>query len=65
MYGLAEGRNGDIWLATEGGMARYARGKWENWNHARGLGAPFEKVKDDIAFKNDPGKQSTHRNNFV
>lgn len=60
VYGLAEGRNGEIWLATEGGMARYANRKWENWNHAKGLGAPFSKVKDDIAFKNDPGKQSTH-----
>ena len=60
VYGLAEGRNGDIWLATEGGMARYANKRWENWNHAKGLGAPYEKVKDDIAFKNDPGKQSVH-----
>ena len=60
VYGLAEGRNGEIWLATEGGMARYARGKWENWNHARGLGAPYEKVKDAITFKNDPGKASVH-----
>lgn len=60
VYGLAEGRNGDIWLATEGGMARFANNKWENWNHARGLGAPYEKVKQDIAFKSDPGKQSVH-----
>lgn len=60
VYGLAEGRNGDIWLATEGGMARFANNKWENWNHAKGLGAPYEKVKNDIAFKNDPGKQSLH-----
>lgn len=60
VYGLAEGKNGEIWLATEGGMARYANNKWENWNHARGLGAPYEKVKDAIAYKNDPGKQSTH-----
>ena len=60
IYGLAEGKNGDIWLATEGGMARYANKKWENWNHAKGLGAPSAKVKEDIAFKNDPGKQSTH-----
>lgn len=60
VYGLAEGRNGDIWLATEGGLARYANHKWENWNHAKGLGAPYEKVKKDIAFKNDPGKQSLH-----
>ena len=60
IYGLAEGKNGDIWLATEGGMARFANNKWENWNHAKGLGAPYAKVKDAIAFKNDPGKQSTH-----
>jgi ligand-binding sensor domain-containing protein len=60
VYGLAEGKNGDIWLATEGGMARFAKGRWENWNHAKGLGAPYEKVKDNIAFKNDPGRASTH-----
>lgn len=60
IYGLAEGKNGEIWLATEGGMARFANNKWENWNHAKGLGAPYAKVKDAIAFKNDPGKQSTH-----
>lgn len=60
IYGLAEGRNGDIWLATEGGMARFAKGKFENWNHARGLGAEYEKVKSDIAFKNDPSKASLH-----
>lgn len=60
IYGLAEGKNGDIWLATEGGMARFSSNKWENWNHAKGLGAPYGKVKEAIAFKNDPGKQSTH-----
>lgn len=60
VYGLAEGRNGDIWLATEGGLALYRSGKWENWNHARGLGAPFEKVKDNIDFKSDPSKASSH-----
>ncbi|HZX31831.1 MAG TPA: two-component regulator propeller domain-containing protein [Rhodocyclaceae bacterium] len=60
VYGLAEGKNGDVWLATEGGMARFAHNKWENWNHAKGLGADYDKVKNDIAFKNDPGKQSLH-----
>lgn len=60
VYGLAEGKNGDIWLATEGGMARFAGDRWENWNHSRGLGAPFEKVKKDIAFNTDPGKVSSH-----
>lgn len=60
VYGLAEGKNGEVWLATEGGMARYADGQWENWNHSRGVGAPYEKVKQDIAFKNDPAKESLH-----
>lgn len=60
VYGLAEGKNGDIWLATEGGMARFSGGRWENWNHAKGLGAPYERVKNNIAFKNDPGRASTH-----
>lgn len=60
VYGLAEGRNGDIWLGTEGGLALYREGGWENWNHARGLGAPYERVKDAIAFKTDPAKVSEH-----
>lgn len=60
VYGLSEGKNGDIWLATEGGMARFAKGKWENWNHAKGLGADYEKVKNNIAYTSDPGKASSH-----
>ncbi len=60
VYSLVEGKDGVIWLATEGGMARFANGKWDNWNHAKGMGAPYEKVKDDIAFKTDPGKASEH-----
>lgn len=60
VYGLAEGKNGEMWLATEGGLARYKNGKWDNWNHAKGLGAPFEKVKNDIKFNNDPAKSSVH-----
>ena len=60
VYSLAEGKDGVIWLATEGGMARFANGKWDNWNHAKGMGAPYEKVKKDIAFKVDPGQASEH-----
>jgi len=60
VYGLAEGRDGDIWLATEGGLALYRQGKWTNWNHARGLGAPYEKVKHAIDFKSDPSQVSSH-----
>lgn len=60
VYALAEGKNGDIWLATEGGMARFSKGRWDNWNHSKGLGASYEKVKSNIAFKNDPARASTH-----
>jgi ligand-binding sensor domain-containing protein len=60
VYGLAEGKDGIVWLATEGGLARYQGGKWDNWNHAKGQGAPYELVKDDLAFKNDPSKVSSH-----
>jgi ligand-binding sensor domain-containing protein len=60
VYGLAEGKNGEIWLGTEGGLARFAQGRWSNWNHAKGLGAPYERVKDAIDFNNDPAKQSEH-----
>jgi ligand-binding sensor domain-containing protein len=60
VYGLSEGKDGVVWLATEGGLARYEGGKWDNWNHAKGQGAPYELVKDDLAFKNDPSKVSSH-----
>lgn len=60
VYGLAEGKNGEIWMATEGGLARYKDGKWDNWNHSKGLGAPFELVKDDIKFNTDPAQVSNH-----
>jgi len=60
VYGLAEGKDGEIWLATEGGLAHYKEGRWQNWNHAKGLGAPYERVKDAISFDNDPAKVSEH-----
>jgi ligand-binding sensor domain-containing protein len=60
VYGLAEGKDGILWLATEGGMARFEKDKWENWNHAKGIGTPYEKVKDSVDFKNDPGQASVH-----
>jgi ligand-binding sensor domain-containing protein len=60
VYGLAEGKDGIMWLATEGGLARWDAGKWENWNHAKGQGAAYELVKNDLTFNNDPAKVSTH-----
>ncbi len=60
VYGLAEGRDGDIWLGTEGGLAHFKDGRWQNWNHARGLGADYERVKDQVRFKTDPAQVSEH-----
>ena len=60
VYGMEEGKNGEIWFATEGGLARFANNTWKNWNHSDGLGAPYELVKDEIKFFNDPGKVSEH-----
>lgn len=60
VYGLAEGRDGEIWLGTEGGLAHFKDGTWQNWNHARGLGADYDRVKDQVRFKTDPAKVSEH-----
>ncbi len=60
VYGLAEGPNGEIWLATEGGLSLHKDGRWQAWNHAKGLGAPYERVKNAINYNNDPSKVSEH-----
>ena len=60
VYGLAPGRDGVVWLATEGGLARFEDGAWQNWSHAEGLGAPYEQVRDQIQFTRDPAKESSH-----
>jgi len=60
VYGLDEGADGTIWLGTEGGLARFKDDQWENWQHKDGLGAPYDLVKEDIQFRNDPGKASQH-----
>jgi len=61
VYGVEIGKNGDIWFATEGGLAKLDKDRqWVNWQHEAGLGAPYEKVKDDITFTNDPAKASKH-----
>ena len=60
VYGLSEGRDGIIWFATEGGLARFDHGTWANWQHADGLGAPYETVEDALPYKSDPGSVSGH-----
>lgn len=60
VYGLEEGKNGEMWFATENGLAKYADGKWQNWQHEDGLGADLKTVEKDIKFSRDPGKASRH-----
>lgn len=60
VYGLEQAPDGSMWFATENGIAQFKDGNWKNWNHENGIGAPLELVKDDIKFKNDPGKASRH-----
>jgi len=60
VYGLGLGKNGEVWLATEGGLARFEEGKWSNWNHEDGQGAPYNEVRSDNTFDNDPGTMSSH-----
>ena len=60
VYGLELGKNGEVWFATEGGLARYRDGKWSNWNHNDGQGAPYEQVRNDNTFSNDPAAMSDH-----
>ena len=47
-------------MATEGGLAHFKGGTWRNWKHDDGLGAPYEKVRDQIQFERDPAKESSH-----
>ena len=60
VYSLEEGKDGEMWFATEGGLVRFKDGKWQNWTHERGVGAPYEKVKNDPQFGSDPAKFSEH-----
>lgn len=60
VYALAQGKDGVVWFATEGGLARFEDGDWENWDHADGLGAPYEIVRDQIEFETDPAEYSQH-----
>ncbi|MEO5331734.1 MAG: hypothetical protein H7839_06890 [Magnetococcus sp. YQC-5] len=60
VYGLAEGKNGEVWIATEGGLARFKDDQWTHWTHEAGLGAPYEQVKEVNQYMNDPAKTSSH-----
>ena len=61
VYGLSMAPDGTVWIATEGGVARHlGNGRFESWDHSKGLGADYDKVKADSDFQNDPSKVSEH-----
>jgi ligand-binding sensor domain-containing protein len=60
VYALHAGTDGEVWFATEGGLARFKDETWQNWKHEDGLGAAYELVKDQIEFDMDPGEYSQH-----
>ena len=45
VYAVAIENSGRIWFGTESGISTYYEGKWKNFNHSNGLGAPYETVK--------------------
>ena len=41
VYALSVDRDGAVWFGTESGVSRLdAAGRWKNWRHSDGLGAP-------------------------
>ena len=60
VYALHAGMDGEVWFATEGGLARFKDEQWSNWLHADGLGAPYELVREQIEFEMDPSEYSRH-----
>lgn len=60
VYGLAAGKDGEVWFATEGGLSRFKDNKWQSWNHQDGQGAAYELVKADNKFDTDPAEVSSH-----
>jgi ligand-binding sensor domain-containing protein len=60
VYALRAGKDGVVWFATEGGLAKFEDEEWQNWNHEDGQGAPFELVREQIKFSTDPAQYSEH-----
>jgi ligand-binding sensor domain-containing protein len=60
VYALHAGKDGEVWFATEGGLARFKDEKWQNWLHSDGLGAPYENVRSQNEFDMDPAQYSKH-----
>lgn len=60
VYAIEQDKHGVVWFATEGGLARFDGSHWQNWRHEDGLGAPYESVREQIEYRNDPARYSEH-----
>ena len=47
VYTIEIAPSGKMWFGTESGISSYENGKWEAFNHSNGLGASYNKVKND------------------
>lgn len=51
VFRVVAGKDGAMWFATGGGVARYQNDKWSTWSHADGVGVPDHSGGRDIAQK--------------
>jgi ligand-binding sensor domain-containing protein len=47
VYAVEIEKSGRVWFGTESGVSTYHKGEWKSFNHSKGLGASYEKVKQD------------------
>ncbi len=47
VYAVEIEKSGRFWFGTESGISTFYKGEWKKFNHANGLGAPYEKVKQN------------------
>lgn len=47
VYDIEIGPDGRVWFGTESGISVFDGKKWKSWNHANGLGAGIERVRQD------------------
>jgi ligand-binding sensor domain-containing protein len=47
VYAVEIEKSGRVWFGTESGVSTYHKGEWKSFNHANGLGASYEKVKQE------------------
>lgn len=47
VYAIEIDKDNNIWFGTEAGLSFFDGEKWLNWNHKKGLGAPYSLMKKD------------------